>query len=112
MVLEVLAAHPGCPWDHLVAVVAQHLRRSEHASVLTALDEGFWGYWVWPAAVREELTRLDGILLQIEVETASTTQVPLQVSERPSHNCEDISPAAPKSALHDRFSKWLNRVSG
>lgn len=81
-VQEVLAAHPTCRWDHLVDEVAQHLRRSERPSVLAVLDEGFWGGWVWPALAREELRRLEGILLAIEGPSPVTADIPLPVSGR------------------------------
>jgi hypothetical protein len=71
-VQEILAAHPSCAWPHLVAEVAQHLRRSECSGVLALLDEGLWGGWVWPALARQELRHLDGVLLTIEVEPSPT----------------------------------------
>ncbi len=72
---EVLTTQAVCPWDHMVAVVAQHLRQAEHASRLAALDEGFWGDSVWSAEAQKELYRLEGVLIRIEMETASATGV-------------------------------------
>ena len=63
-----MLARPVCPWDHLVAEIAQYLRRSERPRALAVLDEAFWGAWVWPALAREELRRLEGVLLTIESE--------------------------------------------
>jgi hypothetical protein len=65
-VQEVLAGHPTCALPHLVSEVAQYLRRSERPSLLASLDEGLWGGWVWPALAREELRRLEGIVLAID----------------------------------------------
>jgi hypothetical protein len=62
-VAEILAAHPVCRWDYLVSEVAEFLRRSEPPILLTVLDEVFWGEWLWPAVAREELHRLEGVLL-------------------------------------------------
>lgn len=65
-VREVLAACPVCPWDHLVAEIAQYLRASERPSALAVLDEGIWGAWVWPALAVEELARLEDVILATE----------------------------------------------
>ena len=94
-VQEVLAAHPICPWDYLVAEVAQHLRRSERLSILTVLDEGFWGGWVWPALAREELRRLDGTFLAIETPVSPTADNRLPISERWPASSENPLPVSP-----------------
>lgn len=81
-ILEVLAAHPTCPWNLLVAEVARHLRRSDDPRLLAAMDEGFWGGWVWSALARQELRRLEGVLLAIEASSGSAAEVPLPAPER------------------------------
>lgn len=64
-VLEVLAGRPAYPWESLVAETAHYLRRCESPKVLAVLDEGFWGGWAWSVLAREELHRLDGVLILI-----------------------------------------------
>ncbi len=97
-VQEILAARPICAWDDLVAEVARYLRGSERPSVLTSLDEGFWGGWVWPALAREELHRQDGILLAIEAPSSSMTDFPRPVPSRQRGSSEDLSAFYPSSA--------------
>ena len=63
---EILAAQPVCGWERLLVEVAQYLRRSEPPLVLVVLEEAIWGGWLWPIVAREELRRLEGVLLSIE----------------------------------------------
>jgi hypothetical protein len=63
---EVLAAHPVCAWERLLVEVAQYLRRLEPPLVLVVLEERIWGGWLWPVLAREELRRLEGVLLTVE----------------------------------------------
>jgi hypothetical protein len=86
LVLEVLTANRECPWNHLVAHAAEHLRRSEQPGVLAALDEGFWGRWVWPVLAEEELLRLDGVLVRIEVGSYPTADPPAPPSRAAGHH--------------------------
>lgn len=97
-VQEILAAHPICAWDDLVAEVARYLRGSERPSVLTSLDEGFWGGWVWPTFAREELRRLDGVLLAIEAPSSSMADIARLVPGRQRGSSEDLSAFYPSSA--------------
>lgn len=97
-VQEILAAHPICAWDDLVAEVARYLRGSERPSVLTSLDEGLWGGWVWPALAREELHRQDGILLAIEAPPSSMAGIPRPAPSRQLGSSGDLSAVHPSPA--------------
>jgi|GEM_PF-3119190 len=111
-VQELLLARPVCPWDHLVAEVAQYLRRSERPRALAVLDEAFWGAWVWPALAREELTHLDGVFLAIEPRPSPTDDV---LQARPARNVEnspDLSTLMSGESFRGgvwRMTGWLDR---
>jgi hypothetical protein len=78
---DILAVHPTCRWDDLLADVAEYLRQSERPDVLASLDEGLWGGWVWPTVARQELQRLEGILLEIVAPTSLADDMPPPVPQ-------------------------------
>jgi hypothetical protein len=87
---SILAVHATCPWDHLVADVAEYLRRSFRPGVLAVMDEGFWGGWVWPALATEELQRLEGNLIETETLTSHAADRPASTL-RPTSSCEVLA---------------------
>ncbi len=97
-VWEFLAAHPSCAWPHLVAEVARCLRGAEHPRILAVLDEAFWGDWVWPLLARQELMRLNDVLLVIDAAPSLTgdTTAPVPPPEPantegfPTGNCSPL----------------------